>query len=507
MPDTDLLAATSDEATTRRLVEEAITLRNIGPIHDLSIPIRPGVTVLCGPNESGKSVTLEAMSRLIGGNAPVTCRDGSASGQVEGLGVKISVRQSARRSGELEALTIEGRLSIADLVDPKIKDPVAADRQRIKALLQLTGATADIGMFLGIGGLEDSALNALVSSESRKSDDLVEMAARIKRDLEAASRREADAAEKEEAIAIACKQATVGIDVNIATNPDTLQASLEDAIYHQGKIAEKVRAAKETQERSRLAVERMKSTPPVNIQGATRDLENAAARMAAADIAVDRLRREMEAAVTELSAARTEHQHAEECLNLERSHAEAIAGWRETIAAGESVECPDEVETGRAALNVNLARQAVEQAAVVRAAQAKERDGMAHAEEAKRHRRAADSLRDAAHGTDDILSAAVASDSLKVRGGRLITQHPDRGEVFFGERSDGMRWKLAIDEAVKRIRDLGADKTAIIPVPQAAWSELDPQNKAAIHSYAVAKNVCIVTAEATDGNLRAEAFR
>ncbi len=164
---------------------ETVTVQDVGPVQSLSVPIQPGVVVLRGPNDCDKSETLKAMSRLTGGTDTITRRDKSACGYVEGLGVKISVRQSARRTGELEAVSIEGKLSIADLVSPPIKDPVAADRQRIKALLQLTGVKADASLFSGLWNHLESQV---LSADCTQTDDLVEMAARIKRCLESASR-------------------------------------------------------------------------------------------------------------------------------------------------------------------------------------------------------------------------------------------------------------------------------------------------------------------------------
>jgi hypothetical protein len=458
--------------------------------------------VLRGPNDCGKSVTLDAVSRLAGGNGAVTCRDKAAAGSVEGLGVKISVRQSARRSGELEALSLEGNLNIADLVTPPIKDPVAADRHRIKALLQLTGAHADWAMFAPFYGVRDH-----ISHESMECADLVEMAAKIKRDLEAASRKEADAAEKADARAFACKQALEGIDLDVETNADLLQGALEDALFEQGQITAKSQSAKESIDRAREAQERLdKEASPPDVEGAKANLRGHIDCVEAFINQVEELESQLTKAKASLATARANESSAKERLRLEEAHAESVKGWRETIEASKAIEVPNLDAIKRASARVSECRQAIERAAVVRRAKSKASEATILSDEAKSHRKAADKLRESARATDDVLSEAVASESLTVRGCRLITQHPERGEVFYAERSDGTRWKLAIDEAIKRIRQLGAERTAIIPIPQAAWSELDPANKAAIHEYAVEKGVTIITAEATDGELRAEAF-
>jgi hypothetical protein len=488
-----------------------ITVQDIGPVESLSIPVHPGVIVLRGPNDSGKSELLKAVSRLAGGSEAVTCRDKAASGSIEGLGVRITVRQSARRTGELEALSIEGRLNIGDLVSPSIKDPVAADRHRIKALLQLTGVEADIKLFAGLGAaVEHATIDAI------KASDLVEMAAKIKRDLESASRKQAEQADKEDAAAMGCKQAIDGIDTAIETDATLLQARLEDAIHDQGQVHAKAESAKEAIERAKQAKanldkmsqrDRMTRGDVENREDAANGILAAAmAEVDAADAAFSEAKARLAKANEVKLSADRQIETAKETRKAWDREEELLGGWRDTIAAG-AVECPSPEQIAAAEQAVTKAREAIEQAAVVRNAKAKVIEARQHFDAAKVARRESDQLREAAKATDEVLSQAVASDSLKVKNGRLITQHPDRGEVFFAERSDGTRWKLAIDEAIKRIRSLGAERTAIIPVPQAAWSELDPANKQAIHEYAVAKGVTLITAEAADGELRAEAFQ
>jgi len=93
-----------------------IELTDCGPVKALSIPVQPGVVVLRGRNDIGKSESLKAVSKLLGGKETISCRQGAVNGTVEGFGVKVSLgkaRTSAR--GELEALSIEGNLPVAEL--------------------------------------------------------------------------------------------------------------------------------------------------------------------------------------------------------------------------------------------------------------------------------------------------------------------------------------------------------------------------------------------------------
>lgn len=482
-----------------------IVLENVGPVQSLSIPVYPGVIVLRGQNDCGKSETLKAVSRLAGGNDSVSCRDDAAAGYVAGLGVTVSVRKSARCSGKLEALSIEGKLNIADLVSPPIKDPVAADRHRIKALLQLTGAKADWALFAHLYGVRQH-----ISHEAQICGDLVEMAAKIKRDLETVSRQETSGAEKEEAKAFACQQATQDVDKNIETDAKLLQANLEDALYAHGDIVSRARSAKDAKDRAEIAranIEKMALRDRLGVAELEQRLSNCQGELDAANRAVIAAEEALRAARAKVETCNITSNAAKEALESGRREEELLAGWRDSVAQAEGIESPTPEDIAEAEAAVTSAHEAIDRAAVVRAAVEKAKEANSLRDSAKLHHAEAGRLRDAAKGTDDVLSDAVASDAIFIRAGRMITKHPERGEVFFGERSDGTRWKLAIDEAIKRIRQLGAEKTAIIPIPQAAWSELDPANKAAIHAYAVEQGVTIVTAEATDGELRAEAFR
>jgi hypothetical protein len=520
----DMAACVADEETTRAMVREAmaenapresITIQDVGPIAAMTIAVRPGVTCLRGRNDLGKSEGLKAVSRLAGGSESVSCRDKAACGYIEGLGVKIAVRQAARRTGELEALSLEGELNIADLVSPPIKDAEAADRARIKALLRLTGVKADVQLFGGIFADEEQ-FDAACTPDVLKCDDVVEMAARIKRNLESASRAAADSAEKADNKATACKSATDGVDVSIETDAVLLQATLEDALHEHGRIVAKAQSASETKSRAEQAAKNLETmklrdrmTPAEMLRReseAGEDVRIAKVAVATAEREIKEAEARLAEANNKLDVAKIGHEFAEKATQAHNREEELLAGWEDTVAQAGGVECPTPEAIAAAETAVTTAREAIEQAAVVRAAKEKSAEARKFFDQAKTFRRTADGLREAARATDDVLSAAVASDSLSVKAGRLITQHPERGEVFYAERSTGTRWKLAINEAIKRIRRDGCEQTAIIVIPQVAWSELDPENRAAIHAYAVERLVMIVTAEATDGELRAEPF-
>jgi hypothetical protein len=504
-----------------------IELVDCGPVKALSIPVEPGVIVLRGRNDIGKSESLKAVSKLLGGKETVSCRQGAVAGTIEGFGVRVSLGKARTSSrGELEALSIEGNLPVADLVDPGLKDQTAADAKRIKALIYLTGATADPARFYGLlpGGKDDIEKN--VAPTSLQTNDLVEMAAKIKRDLEAAARKAENDASVEEGKAAADRNAGDGLEMTAETDGAKLQKALEDAAGLKSTLDEQARTAKKTladAEQAKASLASIRGSGSTGIttpeaqerfQRANDRLETAIKEVSLAKDEVTRLELELRAAKQVYGAALVQKESAEEAA---KSSKEAIAqiatndamaaGWQRSIDAAADIYVPSDDDLAIAADSVARARKAIEQAAVVQAAKERIAKAKRHQEAAAELRKKADKLRDAARDTDVVLSQAVDSEHLLVRGGRLVTIHPERGEVLYCERSDGTRWRMALDEAIKRLRSLGQAEWAIIPVPQRAWSELDPDNKRAIHEYAIQQGVTILTAEATNGELRAEAYQ
>ena len=490
----------------------SIELSDIGPLERLSIPLRPGFNVLHGRNDSGKSVTIEAVATLAGGgNGKVTCRDGAARGSIEGFGVRITAGRSTRRTGELEVSSLESKLPVAELVDPKIKDPAAADGKRIKALLSLTGATADPARFYELAGGKE-VFDSLCPPETIQTDDLVDMASRVKRAFESTARKTEDAAQTEEGKAIADRGAGDGLDLEANTDSASLQEALESAISKHSRLQERYDSAEDAKADAEVARKKLaevgssgeskqSALEALELAKENRDVAVTDAREAKA--AVDRLEAEMKAAKAQLGSALVAQQasdgavaSAEKAVNAVEDNARLYAGWQAAIDAAANVSAPEAVEILRASQAVTTARKALEQAAVVRAAKDRIAKAKKHQEEAAKLRKRADRLREAAKQTDDVLSASVDSKHLKVKSGRLVTIKPDGREAFYGDRSQGTRWLIALDEATARIRALHADGEAVIAAPQEAFESLDVANRRLIHEHACKLGVAILTAEA-----------
>jgi hypothetical protein len=122
----------------------------------------------------------------------------------------MTIGKSTRRSGEPEVVSLEGKLSAADLVDPGMQKPrrrrrpphQGPDPTRQRQAIRRTVLQAVPG------GREE--FEKLVTPATLESDDLVVMAERIKRDLEAKARSEESQAEHAEGRARGAREAAAG---------------------------------------------------------------------------------------------------------------------------------------------------------------------------------------------------------------------------------------------------------------------------------------------------------
>ena len=481
-----------------------IQICDIGPIKHLVLPLpdEGGVVVLKGRNGCGKTEALEAVRCLVCGSGHLAVRDGAAGGEVSGGDALIKVGRSTRRSGELRVLHLEGRLDIGDLVEPGLKDPETADGKRIRALIALTGVKADLALFAQIipGGL--GALKDALSAKALQETDLVEMARLVKAALESQARRLEDSAQKEDGAAAACRQAAGEVKLGTETDAEKLQAALEKAL---GRLNRLHQASDTAREAALRRVETERDLNAVKAEGLPdlaaligrldRAREDAAAKKKDLDSTASRFRaaqHDQELAAVELTTAEESLEAGERALKTAAKLEALVANLVDIVGPTENdlFKAQEAVIEARCGLEAGaLARRAIEQG--VAAEGHSQRSAAARAKSA--------GLRGAAQATDHVLSQAVACDEIQVEGGRLVTQ-TTRGTTFFADLSDGERWRIALDLAAERV-----GKGGIVVAPQRAWEGLDPGNRELVALHAKALSVTVLTAEATEGDLRAEA--
>jgi energy-coupling factor transporter ATP-binding protein EcfA2 len=479
--------------------EREIELTNVAPIEHVKIkmPKAGGLVVLNGKNGSGKSRALQAVNKMVSGQGTVDLTDGAESGEVEGLGILMKIANKITRSGELEVQSLEGRFSVLDLVEPKITEALAADAKRIKALIQLTGTKADASLFYKLLGGKKQ-FGEMISAAAVETQDIVVMASRIKRDIEAKARTAEDTAEKNRASAKAHKEAAGEVDINRPADREELSRGLESAVREEEKLKTEAQNALDADQRATMARRALKEAE-ANYKGPTsaeaeKAVAHAQERVTEQHNLVNHLEEELRQAKEELRS-RIEWGTAQEKARITAvEHEASMQASRDAIAAASNVTDVDEAQLQAAAEAVRVAREAVEQGAIIRRA----KESLARAEEfvswAKAAEKEAIRLRDAAAGIDGVLSGVVQKLGcpLRVHQGRLVTD-TDRGEELFSDLSRGEQWKLALDIAIDAVGENG-----ILVIDQSGFEGLDDFNRATIHKHLQGTGVVMLTAEKTN---------
>lgn len=468
-----------------------VLIENVGPIEKLAIPLpEAGVVVLRGRNGVGKSHALAAVDSLVSGRGKPPCRDGAVRGAVEGFGAKLTIGRSTRRLGEAEVITLEGRLDISQLVQPPIKDEEAADRQRIKALIQLSGQSADLNAFESILP-ENVSFGELVPPSEYDSDPVV-FAGRLKRALEAEARRWEKVAEEHKAeLSVvekelgAAPQCDPVLWLRITRQPDVVRAEAEMA------VAQALANLRELETRQELAAKQAEQI--AQAKRALAELEGGELvcpeKIAAEISELDEKIRKLEQALAAARERRTQLvRRREQASALQQQ----IAELRRIVSQEVSVVDDSEIARARDAFEAARRAHAHVTELVRKASFAKRLEELRKRASEAEGRAAV--FRDAAHATDDVLSSLVArvTRKLRVDGGRLVCD-TDRGTEPFGELSPGERWRIALEIAVEQL-----GRGGIVTVPQEAWEALDPVNRSEIAAIARQVGVVILTAEADE---------
>lgn len=467
-----------------------VTVKNVGPVQKCSIPIpeEGGVVVLYGANGSGKSETLTAIDKMLGRNADIADpRDGQDRGSVEGLGVTLTVGRSTRRTGELEVVALDSKLSVADLVDPGIKDPVAADEKRMRAVLSVLQVRPVLDDWRIIGE-DDPELAKVVEDEYKAAPDVLVLSARLKAALAKRAKAVEDQLSSDESYVRRLNDdPRVAAEEYPAEPPTT--AELADALTRaQKRLGElTVQREKAGQAAAFKAELDQLSAEAGNVE----ELESQCTRDAEI---LKRMRDEL--ADAEAAYATLTRKFGEAKANRARIEqlkgkiADAVAPAPEAIAEAE--------------LAVAEANIAFSDAETTRGVIATRKHAQQAANRVAALTLQAKVLRVAVAQPEAILASLMASKVPGVRfeDGRMICRHPKRGTVQFAELSAGERWKIAMGVAIQ-----GVGRGGLITIPQEAWEGLDGQNRQMIDEQAREAGVVILTAECSDSEeIEAEVY-
>jgi predicted ATP-binding protein involved in virulence len=485
--------------------------KNVGPVSECSIPFpqEGGVVVFRGHSGSGKSQLLNAIDAAHGGKRKVPVRDESTGAELDGWGVRLVVGKSKRVTGAAEVHTLDSRYDISGLIDPGIESPEAADSHRVKVLVGLVGAKADPSLFYPIvGGAHQ--FDAIADPSTVNADNLLLMAARFKRDLEAASRKKSSEATNAHNRAEAARKSAEGVDATEECNASVLQAEFEQAVAEKSRIEQEALSASEAirrTEQAQAAIEKAKAEyTGDSVAVAAERLNGAREELDACDEALAILRRAVDEAERKQLAQRSVVRQAEIALGRAEDHERTIAAWLKQIEASGDVAPvpPSKLLTAKSA--VDVARERVEYGVRIRQAIA----DLAAAEKLESQRKfltaESDALREAAKSVDDVLAQVMAASGVDLRLKPVntemrLTLPTDRGNELFAELSDGERTKVAVEIAIKAV-----GRGGLIVLQQRHWQDLQPSVQAEVHGLCVKAGVVLYTAQVDDGELRAEVF-
>jgi energy-coupling factor transporter ATP-binding protein EcfA2 len=498
-----------------------IAIKDVGPIDRLKIDLPPdgGVVVLEGPNGSGKSTAIAAVHALAGGKDELPVRDGRSEGEVAGLGARLVVSRRRTRAGALTVESLDCDLDPSVLADPGIKDPEAADMERARVLCALAGVQAAIDSLRTVGVGCGVDVIKLADAKTLAAKSMPEMAAALKRAIEVEARRQEMVADTMRAKAHALAQSLDGIDLNEPHDEAALAQATETSLR---VLARAEADAKNARER-RAAWSAAKAT--LDRSQAIGDVDSAFRAFDAASIAsanADRARDESATRTAEAKRALHEAEvyeaarraEAEACasalrtataaLESAKSAARSVESVRVIVEAGEGDPGPSDGELAVLRAEVESCRKRQERGAVVRAALTKQAEAFEVSEQAAREKAKADAYREAAAEVWPRVAElvdAVRPSGLFLRDGRIYLVTADRGEELFGELSKGERDTIALQAAIAAV-----GRGGLLPYRQEAWEGLDPEHKAEVARRAKEAGVVVLTAQATEGELRAVPF-
>lgn len=478
-------------------MSHTISAENLGPITALEFTLNgPGVTVLTAPNGSGKTILLEGIQSAAKGNGRLPLRDFTKRGKLEAFGACITIGGTCRHTGAFEVTHLEGRFDLATLVDPRIKDPEKADAARIRALVALTGVEASADLFRDHEAFVD--FDRIVKAGSLQTDDLCEMARRIKADYDAAARVSEDTMEREHGAADALRPRS-DLDLTAECDQKVLAEAFQQAQAKLTQLETEASTADKQSAKHSAAKAKIDQIRSSGIETKAAELREQLERLESQAAILQRNKDEAEALLRKLQAELTEtlnnRRNCEERLEDAETQI-ATLKEQEQILGSLLVKRPTDKKLSAAKEAVDEAQQAVERGALIRQAQADQEKAANHRKRAKQAEEQAHKCRDAGKTTDEVLSSSIKCPQLRVESdgtsARLVKATSRSKSTPYHNLSDGEKWTVAIEIGAEQV-----GKGGLLVISQIGWEGLDGKHRQHIHEQAKERGVYILTAEAS----------
>jgi energy-coupling factor transporter ATP-binding protein EcfA2 len=484
-----------------------LNIKDVGPIAEFQATLVPGITVLRGKNGAGKSTALRAARALVTKDGKsLDKRDGRLTGKVEGLGCTLTIGQRRKHSGEIAVMSIEGKFDLAGLVEPGYEDPLAADRERIKSLIAMSGRKLTPDAFYDCCDGTKDTFEKVMSVKTLETTEPIELAQRVKRDLEEHARKLEEDREKLVRQMTAKAEVFANVSLDEESDAELLQAQLEEAVTAKARAIERrdtwqAACNRAAEAQPRLAM--LRNRQGTSVADASKATEEAESAVWLVESRLKELRDQLQAAEQDRQTKLATLEAAQRVLADAKAHEEHVAELEAMIAT--NIEAPSHDEVLQAEGRVTLLREKIEQGARIREAIRAREEHRKLAEQLEGLNAAAKTCREGAKMTDDILARHLPDCGLKVQDGRL-TLETERGETYFADLSHGEKWSLAVQVA----QQLGGEEH-FLTIDQEAWESLDFTNRSLIAERAKALGARVLTAEAdheadSSGELRAEPY-
>lgn len=486
---------------------------NLGPIKEIEFELPDdyrGVVLIRGGQGAGKSTLTRGLRAVLGNKVRLNPREVEAdgefvakSGSVEIGGRKVSVGARQTVKGDLEFGTIEDRMEIEDLINPRGETPEVRNANRIKALLGVTGVKPDITAFYDVVGGK-AEMDTLLTPKDQGNADLVELAGKIKRALDARATTVETQAANAEKNRVAAAAAAEGVDLTAEPDAVKLLGSYKAATDR----AEKLRGqrdsyndaqAKAASARAKLADHEAKAT--TSMAKAQAEFDGAVQQEKDAEAVVVKLQSELLQASEYLSKCTQAKNSARLILDTASETEHTVAAWRDQIEAVAALPNPTDEELAGAALAIEDAQAAVDLGSRVRTAQAKMKEAEVYAGEKERFEKQAAKIREQGKAVFDVLTKQIPAGPLYCAAGVLVVDTADRKAEPFDQLSDGERSKIAFQYAVDAVGEGG-----MVTLPQQFWDGLSESSKAWAAQYVVDHDVIAFAGEIADGPLRMELY-
>lgn len=470
-----------------------VAVKNIGAIESLDIPLKAGqLTVMQGPNGSGKSTALKAVEAgSTGKRGDLTVRDGRMNGTISygGCTLRLGARLTKRGEPAEPYVIIEDGAGIAELVDPGVKNPQAADKRRLKALLR--GAEARLtdevlSEFLGADLAGDFPL--WLKNNKKRPADIIEDVECLKSFLHEQAREREDLVEQAKGRLVQIGDLPESVDE--IPDVDAIRQKLND-------VEQDLRMAKSRQEAQAEARQMLEGIedPTKSIAGVDSDLAALEKSEESLTEEINDMRDKLEGLVRERATLYTDiNRLKEKRESLERTE----TAYKAAKAKLDNMVTDEQVtklggECERLSKEYEDAVTAREKVRTLEQSRTEHREV---SESLEKNQECASDLRAKAGNVTSLFEKALEGFegwSLN-EDMRLCVQHK-RGEIPFAELSPGERAIRALDALLPLKHVEGV--LPVAGIPQEVFEALDAENRSLLVNYLAERGIAGATAMAS----------